>query len=96
MRHDAFIYLSTFFLQFHCIFTYQKNAKMKTVIVNIEKKDEVFFRELFKKFRIKARVLSDEEKEEMALAEWIDEGMKSEDVPLEKVLKHLRKHGVKC
>ena len=79
-----------------CIFIQQKSEKMKTVIVNIEKNDEHFFKQLFKKFRIKARILSDEEKEEMALAEWIDEGMKSEDVPLEKVLKHLRRHGVKC
>jgi hypothetical protein len=69
---------------------------MKTFVVSIEKKDELFFVELLKKFRMKARVLSEEDKEEMALAEWIDEGMNSEDVPVETVLKHLRKHGVNC
>ncbi|MFI5218306.1 MAG: hypothetical protein ACHQNT_02375 [Bacteroidia bacterium] len=69
---------------------------MKTVIVSIPDKKERTFTSYLKKNRYRSRVLSEEEKEEMALAEWIDEGMKSEDVPIEKVLKHLRKHGVKC
>jgi len=30
------------------------------------------------------------------MAKWIREGMKSEDVPLEKVYTYLRKHGVDC
>lgn len=30
------------------------------------------------------------------MAKWIEEGMGSEDVPLEKVYAHLRKDGVDC
>ena len=69
---------------------------MKTVIVSIPDKKEKLVTSFLKKNRLKSRVLTDEDKEEMALAEWIDEGMKSEDVPIEKVFEHLRKHGVKC
>jgi hypothetical protein len=68
---------------------------MKTVIVNIPEKKEFFFLSLLKEFRFRSRVLTDEEREEMAIAKWIDEGMESEDVSEEVVYKTLRKRGVK-
>lgn len=67
---------------------------MKTIIANIPARDENLFIALFRKFKIKTRVLTEEEKEEMAMAKWIDEGMKSEDVPMKKVHEYFRKHGV--
>jgi hypothetical protein len=39
--------------------------------------------------------LTEEEREEMAIAKWINEGKESEDVPIEKVFQLLRKHGAK-
>lgn len=69
---------------------------MKTIIVTIPDKKENFFYSLMKKFRFKTYRLTDEEMEEEAMAKWIDEGMKSEAVPMQKVLEHLRKHGVNC
>ena len=66
---------------------------MKTVIVSLPEKDENFFLTLLGKFRFKARVLSNEEMEDAELARWIDEGMESEDIPIEKVFKLLEKHG---
>ena len=68
---------------------------MKTVIVNVPEKDEDLFSALLKKLGFKSRVVSEEEKEEAALAKWIDEGMKSEEVSEETVYATLRKHGVK-
>jgi hypothetical protein len=69
---------------------------MKTIIVNVPDKDESVVAELFKKLHLKSRVLTDEELEDKLLAKWIKEGMKSEDVPLEKVYTYFRKHGVDC
>ncbi len=68
---------------------------MKTVILNIPGKDENFFMELFKKFKLKAKVLSDEDLEDEALGKWIEEGMKSEDIPIEKIFELLDKNGIK-
>ena len=68
---------------------------MKTVIVNIPKKKENLFQNYLKKHRLKMRVVEPEEDEEL-MAKWIDEGMKSENVPLEKVYELLRKNGVDC
>lgn len=68
---------------------------MRTIIVNVPERDESFFSTLLKKFGFKSRIVSEEEKEEAALAKWIEEGMKSEEVPEEKVFSTLRKHGVK-
>lgn len=68
---------------------------MKTIVVNVPEKKEDFFLSLLKEFHFKSRVLSDDEKEEMAIARWIDEGLQSEDVPEEEVFNTLRKHGVK-
>lgn len=68
---------------------------MKTVIVNIPDKKEKYFLSLIKKNRLRSWVLDDEE-DEVLMAKWIDEGMKSGEIPIEKVLEHLRKHGVNC
>ncbi len=68
---------------------------MKTVIVNIPEKKEDFFLSLLKEFRYKSRVLSAEDKEDMAIAKWIDDGLDSEEVSEEVVFNKLRKHGVK-
>ena len=68
---------------------------MKTVIVSVPEKDENLFAALLKKLGFKSRVVAEEEKEEAALAKWIDEGMKSGEVSEETVYATLRKHGVK-
>jgi hypothetical protein len=68
---------------------------MKTIIINVPDKDESIILSLLKKFRFKTRVLSKEDLEEEALAKWIDEGMKSEDVPEEEIFDLFRKHGIK-
>ena len=68
---------------------------MKTVIVNVPEKKEDFFLSLLKEFHYKSRVLTEEEKEDFAIAKWINEGLESDDVPEEEVFKTLRKQGVK-
>jgi hypothetical protein len=68
---------------------------MKTIIVSVPEKEENFFIALLKKFNFKSKVLTDEDLEDKALAKWIDEGMKSEDVPEEEILEVFRKHGIK-
>lgn len=68
---------------------------MKTVIVNIPEKEEAFFLSMLKKLKFRSQVLTEEELEDEALARWIDEGMKSKDVPIEKVFQLLEKHGAK-
>jgi len=66
---------------------------MKTVIVNIPNEKERTLISFLKKNRMRSRVVSEEEMEEAALAKWIDAGMKSEDIPVQKVFELLRKHG---
>ena len=68
---------------------------MKTIVVNVPDKEENFFITMMKKFRFKSRVLTDDEKRDMAMAKWIDEGMTSEEVSQKKVYETLREHGVK-
>ena len=68
---------------------------MKTIIVNVPDKDESLFSALIKKFGFKSLTLSEEEKEDIALSKWIDDGMKTEEVSEETVFATLRKHGVK-
>ena len=72
-----------------------KHAIMKTIIVNIPEKKEDFFLSLLKEFHFKSKVLTKEEKEDMSIAKWINEGLKSKDVAEEVVFNTLRKHGVK-
>ncbi len=64
---------------------------MKTAIVYIPDKEENIFISLMKKFSFKTHVLTEEERKDMAMAKWIDEGMDTEDVPKEKVYKYLKK-----
>ena len=68
---------------------------MKTIIVNVPDKDETLFSALVEKLGFKSHVVSEDEKEEIALAKWIDEGMKTEEVSEQTVYTTLRKHGVK-
>ena len=69
---------------------------MRTYLVTVPEKDKEFVSGFFKKMKLRSRILKEEELEEAAIAEKIIEGMKSEDVPKEKLLKHFRKHGVDC
>ncbi|HLG34273.1 MAG TPA: hypothetical protein VI757_05280 [Bacteroidia bacterium] len=66
---------------------------MKTVIVSISEKKERVLNSFLKKNRIRSRMVSEEEMEDAALAKWIDAGMKTEDIPIQKVFDLLRKNG---
>ncbi len=68
---------------------------MKTIIINIPDKDESLFTALVKKMGFKSRIINDDEKEEIALAQWINKGMETEDVSEEEVLSTLKKNGAK-
>jgi hypothetical protein len=68
---------------------------MKTIIVNVPDKDESLFEAMVKKMGFKSRTINDNEREEKALAKWIDEGMATEDVAEETVFATLKRHGVK-
>jgi len=65
---------------------------MKTVIVTIPEKEESFFLSMLKKMKFKSQVVTEEELEDEVLSRWINEGMKSEDVPMEKVYQLLEKY----
>ncbi|MCH8317433.1 MAG: hypothetical protein IIA88_02885 [Bacteroidetes bacterium] len=67
---------------------------MKTIVVNVPDQKENYFIALFKKHRLKPRVLQKEEDEDL-IAKWIDEGMESEDVSEEKIFAIFRKNGIK-
>jgi len=66
---------------------------MKTAIVNIPDKKEQLFISFLRKNRFKSRIITEEDREDAALTKWIDKGMKSEDVPVEKIFELLKKHG---
>lgn len=68
---------------------------MKTIIVQVPDKDETLFSALLNKLGFKSRVVAEKDKEEEALAKWIDEGWDSEEVSEEAVLSTLRRYGVK-
>ena len=68
---------------------------MKTLIVNIPDKDEALITEILKKFRFKMQVLSDDDLEDKAIAKWINEGLKTKDIPEEEVFEIFRKNGIK-
>ncbi len=63
---------------------------MKTLIVNIPEKDQSLIIALLKKFKLSPKVLTEEEKEDMMFVKLIDEGMQSEDVPIERIYEKLR------
>lgn len=67
---------------------------MSTVIVNVPEKQEDFFNKLMKKFKFKSHAISEKELEETALAAWIEEGMKSKDLPLKELHKFFKKNGI--
>ncbi len=65
---------------------------MSTFIVTTKtKEDEVLLAQLLKKLRFKAKLLKEEEKEDYALGQAIEEGMRSENVSKEAILKALEK-----
>jgi len=67
--------------------------RMKTAIINIKnKEDENFLKALFRKMKIKARILSVEEMEDIVLGKMIDEGMKGETVSEKSVMRLLKKN----
>ena len=69
---------------------------MKTLIVDIPDKDEQWFSVLFNKFRVKNRILSNEEKENLWLAKMIDEAEEEGgEVREEEVMKIFKRNGVK-
>ena len=67
---------------------------MTTVLLNIPDKKENLFMTLFKKHHLRMRVLKDDDDED-AMAKWIDEGMKSEDVSEKEIFDIFKKHGIK-
>jgi|688.fasta_scaffold2741463_1 hypothetical protein len=68
---------------------------MKTIIINIPNKDESLFTALVKKMGFESRIISDDEKAEIALAQWIKKGMETEDVSEDEILSTLKKNGAK-
>jgi len=68
---------------------------MRTAIVTFPDKKENLLTNYFKKHRLQMRILEPDEDEDL-IAKWIDEGVHSEDIPLEKLYELFRKNGVKC
>ena len=67
---------------------------MKTIIVNVPDKQTDEVKNFFDKLHLRSRILTDEDFEDKVLAGMINEGMQTEDVPIEKVFEYLRKNGV--
>jgi hypothetical protein len=74
--------------------TFVKSRVMKTIIVDVPDKDEAMFNALLSRLGMRSRPLTEEDREEQAMAKWIGEGLKTEEVAAEEVLKALRKGGV--
>ena len=69
---------------------------MKTIILTIPEKREMWFRTLFKQFQVKHKVLNDEENEDLMLTKLIDEAMAEEgEVSREQIDQFIEKHGSK-
>ena len=65
---------------------------METVLIENSKKSDIeFIRHFAKKMGLKSKVLTLEEKEDIALGKAIEEGRKGEYVDKETVIKALRK-----
>ena len=71
----------------------QINNKMTTVVLKIPKNKVPIFRSFLKKHHMKIHIIEKKEDEDI-MAKWIDEGMKSEEVPEEVVFETLRKNGI--
>ncbi len=67
---------------------YENNHRKRT------QKKQDFFLSLLQEFGYKSKVLSEDDKEDMAIGKWINEGMKTEDDSEEVVFDTLRKHEV--
>ena len=64
---------------------------METLIVTVKDKQEMkFVSDMLKKMRINAKILSDEEREDMGLAKLIKQADRSEKVSRDQVMKTLR------
>lgn len=74
--------------------TFVQSSVMKTIIVDVPEKDAVLFNALLQRLGLRSRPMTDEDLEEQAMAKWIGEGLRTEEVPTEEVLKALRKGGV--
>lgn len=68
---------------------------MKTLVIKVPDKDEELFLALLKRLGFRSHLLSEDEKEDAALAKWIHEGLKSEEVSEETILATLKKNRVK-
>lgn len=67
---------------------------MKTVILNLPRKNEKWFRTLLNQFHIRHKILSSQAKADLLLARLIDEAMKEEgEVEKDKVIQFVKKHG---
>lgn len=65
---------------------------METIIISPKSKQElVFISEMLKRLNIKSKVLSDDEKEDLALGRAVEQGMKGKNASKASVLKHLRR-----
>ena len=65
---------------------------MKTLVINIDDESSVkLFLQLAKKFRFNARVLSEEQKEDMALLTMMKERSKEEPLPVKSAYSILKK-----
>ncbi len=65
---------------------------MKTVVINADNEASAkLLTGLAKKMGLKSQVLSEQKKDDLSLIRAIDEGMKSENVPLSKIRAKLRK-----
>ncbi|MBW8050673.1 MAG: hypothetical protein FVQ77_10120 [Cytophagales bacterium] len=63
---------------------------MKTIILTIPEKRELWFRTLFRQFQIKHKVLNEEEQIDLMLAKLIDEAMAEEgEVSKEQIYKFI-------
>ena len=65
---------------------------MQSIIIEPKNKKElVFISEMLKRMDIKAKYLTEDEKEDIALGKAIDEGMKTRNVSKATILKSLRR-----
>lgn len=66
---------------------------MTTVVLRIPDKKEKEFQNFVKKHHLRKYLLEINEDQDL-MAKWVDEGMKSEDVPIEKIFALFRKNGI--
>lgn len=67
---------------------------MKTIIVNVPENKENLLMKFIHELNLKSKVLTDEDFEDVVLAKWINEGMKTEDVPMETIFEVFKKNGI--